>query len=153
MKRIVLLMIVTLWLTGCASSGNQMSDSDKDKAYQQYIVTHKLESVRSIKRFKLSGWKELTETHLIITGQFNRDYLISLRNACTGLRYANWIQLYQFDSLMFDSRSDSLSGGPQALPIRCRIDAIYPLTKEQVTQIMNIGQLPTAASNAEQVGK
>jgi hypothetical protein len=122
-----LLVALLLLLSGCAT--NRMSRAELEQAYDQFIITEKLEATETITAFRFDGWSELGQKHLIIDTGVNRSYLVKLRNTCFNLETTMAIKINNMGSQL-RAKFDSISV-PDELSGRCFIDSMYRITKEQ----------------------
>jgi hypothetical protein len=130
-KRLVLLFLVAL-LTGCATTG--MNITERGEAYDKFISNAGLTEIERIRSFDLQGWDSLSNRHLILTGRFNRPYLVELRKECIDLYRAQTL-IVNYTSVLTKLDTISVVDG---LPIRCRIKRIFELSKEQKAALLNV---------------
>ena len=130
------LIICLLILAGCAS--NRLSLSERSEAYDNYIVDNKLEKLDRITTFRFDGWADLSDQHLIISTRFNRNYLITLKNTCFDLYSSSAIKINQTGSVL-QAKFDSVSI-PGKFEMRCFIEGIYQITRDQKKEILAIGR-------------
>ncbi|MFT5452986.1 MAG: hypothetical protein ACI9N9_002484 [Enterobacterales bacterium] len=152
LKPIIVVISTVLFLVGCASSLT-LSNDERTKAYSEYIVTEKLESVDRITSFRFNDFSSLSDENIIISTGVRRAYLITLQSRCFNLRHANMINVNNSGSSLqakFDSISipqqmgmtalGSISATQQALATKCYIKNIYKLTVEQKKAVLQIGR-------------
>ena len=132
----IALLISLLVLAGCAT--NSLSLAERVEAYDSYVVDKKLEKLDRISTFRLDGWADLGEQHLIISTSFNRIYLIKLKNKCFDLHHASAIKVNQTGSVL-QTKFDSIQVVGD-FPMRCYIDGIYKITREQRRELIAIGR-------------
>ena len=136
LTRLSLVLVLIAWLAGCATTG--MTHAERTDAYNQFIISEKLEELKSITAFRFDGWGSLGQEHLIISTSFNKPYLIKLRSRCFDLKTAMVIGI--------DNTGSSLQAGFDAIIVpktskqKCYIKSIYKLTKEQQKAILKIGR-------------
>ena len=130
------LIICLLILAGCAT--NRMSLSERSEAYDNYIVENKLEKLDRITTFRFEGWADLSDQHLIVSTSFNRIYLLTLKNTCFDLYSSSAIKINQTGSVL-QAKFDSVSI-PGKFEMRCFIDGIYKITRDQRKEILAIGR-------------
>lgn len=146
MKRFIFMALFSVLLAACATQ--RMSNVERTDAYNKFIETEKLESLRSISAFRFDGWNSLGQEHLIMSTRVNRPYLITLRARCLDLRYAT--------AIIFNNTGSTLQAGfdsisvPGSLNIRCYIKTIHKLTREQKSAITKIGRNEEEAKDAPQ---
>ncbi|PCJ51152.1 MAG: hypothetical protein COA74_01460 [Gammaproteobacteria bacterium] len=142
-KRLSLVLISSLLMASCASSITMSSD-EKTKAYANYAVDKNLESMQKITSFRFDGFSSLSDENIIIRTTFNRPYLITLRDRCVNLSFANVIKVNNTGSSLhvnFDSISvpENMNMNMNMSP-KCFIKEIHKLTKEQQKEILKIGR-------------
>ena len=137
MKKLVIYIFSILFLAACASS--TMSSAEKKAAYQEYIKTQQLVSVKKITAFNFSGWQSLTDNYLIVRSSQNKRYLLQLNGYCNDLNYEHTILINQSVSSMLSTTFDSIATttNPQ---LKCFIKNIYPITKQQAKELQAIGK-------------
>ncbi|WP_133407436.1 DUF6491 family protein [Parashewanella tropica] len=138
MRNLLIASLTAILLLGCATA-NRVPDSEKNAAYANYVKQQNITDVNKIRSFRYSGWKELTERYLILTVSLNKDYLVKFRSNCQGLDFANSIKIQQFTDLVFDKMGDTIKPVGE-MNLKCYVDSIYPLTKEQSDHLVNIGK-------------
>ena len=136
MKRILMVVLATFLVFGCAS---KMSMTDRNAEYANFISSNKLQDVDRITSFHFTGWSSLTDDYMILTTNFRKDYLLKMQGGCVGLNFAQVVRLHQFSDSTFDKLGDTVSF-KNAIPMQCRVDMMYPLTKEQSKAIKAIGK-------------
>lgn len=125
---VALIVTLLVLLSGCATNG--MSRLEREQAYDEFIVTEKLESLNRITAFRYSGWTDLrSDRHLILNVGVNRYYLLALRNSCFDLDHSLTIKVNNTGSSL-QARFDSISVAGNRHQ-KCFIDRIYKITKEQ----------------------
>lgn len=137
--RLSLVAVLSIWLVGCATTG--LTNAERTLAYDQFIVSEKLEELNQITAFRFDSWSSLGQEHLIISTSFNRPYLISLRSNCFDLTTANVIGVNNTGSTL-QAKFDSITV-PKSMGQVCYIKSIYKLTKEQKNAITKIGSEET----------
>ena len=135
-KRITL--YITLAIISVSCTTYTMTKEERTQAYAEYIKAENLESIKKITAFRFDGWSPLEGKHLIISTTFNKPYLITLKSRCPELRYANAIQIHNTGSIL-QTKLDSISV-PGEMGIRCYIETIHVLDREQKKYIQNIGR-------------
>jgi len=132
------ILILSIWFAGCAST--VMSHAERVEAYNNFIVSEKLEPLKRITAFKFDSWSSLGQEHLIIRATHNRPYLITLKNRCHDLHHAMEVGV--------DNTGSMLYAGFDAIVVpdnhgqKCYIKNIYKLTKEQKKAILDIASAP-----------
>ncbi len=124
---IALIVTLLILLSGCATSG--MSRQEREQAYDDFIVSEKLEELKRITTFRFNGWNDLSDRHLILHVGVNRFYLITLRNDCYDLDRALNIRFNNTGSTLH-SKFDSITvlSDPH---MKCFIESIHEISKEQ----------------------
>lgn len=136
--KFLLISTLALTLLGCAST-DTLTRQEKNAAYQGYIATHQLSGVKEIKTFQMRNWYSLTDSYLIVSVAFNKNYLLALKNKCFDLEYAQTLITHLSISNRFSTNFDAIAV-PTAPRIKCYVDSIYPITKEQLKEIKAIGK-------------
>lgn len=133
---LVLGLIASLFLTGCASTG--LSDTEKTLAYEEFIKTEKLERTGSINAFKLNGWRYLNRDYLVLFSSFRRPYLVEIAGMCYELDFSHTIGIHRSGTRLSE-KFDSIfvPGHPHQ---KCFIKSIHKLTREQADQLSDIGR-------------
>lgn len=137
LNRLIIALAVSALTAGCASSST-MSYAEKTDAYDQFIESEKLESLKRITAFRLDSWSSLADQHMIIRTNFNRPYLLTFYKNCYDLRFAQALIVNQTGSSL-DAKFDSITI-PDSMHQRCYIKSIYKLTKEQKKTLVQIGR-------------
>jgi len=135
--RIVTSTIVSLFLLGCAAK-DTMTREQKLEAYNAFIKTEQLKSIDRIQSFRLQGWTALDEKHMILSKSLNKPYLITFKNNCTDLDFANAIKVVNHGG-MLQAKFDYITV-PNTIEVRCYIASIYELSKEQKKALIAIGK-------------
>jgi len=124
-KTITTSFIVLLVMAGCAANSTQPIPLDEKLSQRSYVVGT---TVKSIRDYQINGWNSIDRLHLIITAGASDRYLVTLRNACDGLRSAEVIvfkttvgNLSRLDKLLVRGQGGFLE--------RCYIDTIHTLNK------------------------
>ena len=129
MKSIISFIIVSLTISSCAT----LDHNKKESIYAKYIAEKKLESQKRITSFQFHGWRSLDNEYLILSTSFNKPYLIDLTGYCNDLRFTQTIAVHNSGSTLH-AKFDSISV-PNDHSMKCRIDAIYRITKKQADEI------------------
>ncbi len=135
MKQLLTVLLATFLVFGCAS---KMSMADRNAAYADFVSSSNLKDVSRITSFNFTGWSSLTDEYMILTTNFRKDYLLKMQGGCVGLSFAQVIRLHQFSDSTFDKLGDTISF-KNSIPMKCRVNAMYPLTKDQSKAIKQIG--------------
>lgn len=135
---ISLLSFVAFFVYGCANTQNKGNKSYTP--YAEYISNNNLKSVNSINTFKFMGWAELDNKHLIVDSNHKKSYLLKLSSYCNDLDITHNIALNQSFSTKLNSKFDSIIV-PNNPHFKCTIDEIYPITKEQKQEILDLGKV------------
>ena len=136
MMRLSVFLMLIGFASACAT--NTMSKTEKTEAYNQYIVSEKLEELKSIAVFRYDGWSSLGTEHLIISTSVSKPYLIKLKSRCYDLEFAQTIAIHNIGSSL-QAKFDSISV-QKHIPQKCYIEKIYKLTKEQKKVLVKIGK-------------
>jgi len=141
LKPLIVLVFLSIGflLVSCASTST-MTNDERTKAYIDYIVSEKLESMDRITSFRFDGFSSLSDEYLIISTGVKRSYLITLGNFCVNLRFSNSIRIHNSGSSL-QTKFDSISV-PQDMGIgtKCFIKEIHKLSVEQKKEILKIGK-------------
>lgn len=133
-------LLITLFLGallgGCTST--RLSESERFEAYENFKAETPLEQVKRIPHISNSRWTPLGEQHLILYKGANRPYLITLKRRCFNLDTTHGIKIDSFGgSLSAGTDSISVLDGSE---IRCFIDTIHKITKEQRKALVKLGR-------------
>ncbi len=139
-------LLAILLLGGCAT-GPQMSISEKNMAYEDYIKSNELVSLKKIRSFRYQGWQSLTNDYLIISTSQRNKYLIKIKGYCPDLSFSQAILINQSMSSILTTNFDSISmlRTPQ---LKCYIKTIHQVSKEQLKEIMAIGKSQKSADES-----
>jgi len=135
MKHLLLAIFISIILSACTTS--KMTDGERTLAYEQFIETNKLNSIKSITSFNFYSWTPLGDQHLIISSRFKKPYLIKLQRSCFDLSFAHTIVIHQHGSSLH-AKFDAISV-MEPISVKCFIKSIYPLNKDQVKAVTQIG--------------
>lgn len=133
-------------LFGCASKG--MTDAEKTVAYEAYIEKNKLEKVRRITAFRLHGWRYLNRDYIILSSSIRKPFLIEISGPCYELSFSHTIGIHR-DGTSLNEKFDWVFS-PSQPDIRCRIQSIHKLDKEQADELSAIGKNIKEEENAEE---
>ena len=119
-------------LGGCATGlpDEEQSAAAAANAVNAFITAQKLVPVKKVNTFNLHDWQSLDDYHLIISVRHNEAYLVSLRNRCPGLKFAN--------AIATDNRINTLYANTDSVIVlerpvqRCRISELHAISKEQL---------------------
>ena len=132
MKRMLLLLAVSLAIGACASAPRQ-TDAEKLALYQ----AHAGEPVGDFQYFgSINGWSPVGDNALVVWTRPSQAYLLELFGPCTDLGYAPAISLSNSMGRV-SSRFDSvhvLGGGSSTMRVPCRIETIRPLDVKALKQ-------------------
>lgn len=134
-----------LFLTACSSNISE-SFKVKNEAIATFITENELVDVKKVNSFKFHGWNSLTDDYLLLSSSPKRKYLVSLSGHCSDIRWAHAIVLNRSIGSSLQSRFDSVST-PNAPQLKCFIGKIYPVTKDQVSNLMLIKNPPEVDEN------
>lgn len=155
MFKLILSVIVTCSaLVGCASN-NLLTKEERTAAYEQYVVDNNLERTDQIPAFRFDQWSSLGAKHLILYRNFKSPYLVTLQRNCFDLDFAYQLAV-EHQSGTLKAKFDYVMV-PNAIPIKCFIEAIHKITPEQKKQLMAIGKDPKTSpeeleSNDDEAG-
>jgi hypothetical protein len=123
-------------LAGCATT----QPTQEVEAVRDYISAAELESVKQIRTNERWGYSTLND-HFIILTTMRKEYLVEFVARCIEVTerfdptmYTTDMVDYRRDTRVMRSRFDTIRG--------CRIDSIYPVTKEQAKELKNLGDAP-----------
>lgn len=85
------------------------------------------EAVQEIRDYQINGWNSVDDRHLILNSGPSRDYLISLKNYCTGLTSTENLRFTTTAGTL--TRLDKVVVDEMAVPSQCLIDKIETLTR------------------------
>ena len=123
-------------LFGCVSTG--MTDAEKTVAYESFIEQNKLEKVRRITAFRLHGWRYLNRDYIILSSSIRKPFLVEINGPCYELSYSHTIGIHRNGSSLNEKFDWVFS--PSQPDIRCRIQSIYKLDKDQADELSAIGK-------------
>lgn len=139
MKITIIIAGILVALAGCSSS-DSLSRQDRNIAYESYITSSKLQTVKEIQRFKMRKWKSLTDEFLIISNNTSsRNYLVKMKGKCYDLEHANNLITHQQMAGRLSSGFDALSVSSSPNK-KCYIDSIYKISKSDSKNIREIGK-------------
>ena len=141
-----LLVALLLLLSGCAT--NRLSKAELEQAYEQFIVTEKLEASDTVTAFRFDSWSDLGTKHLIIDTGVNRSYLVELRNTCFNLDFATNIKINNMGNTL-RAKFDSISV-PDEFQARCYIENLYKITKDQKKALLALDDAQPEEQPSEQ---
>lgn len=136
MKVIITLLSILTVITGCSTTTN-MTASEKNTAYQEFVKTTPLESVNKIRSFKFMSWQSLSNEFLIISTSPRKKFLVEINGYCPELNFAQAIIINQASSSQLSVRFDSISV-PESPEKKCFIKSIYPINKTQVKALRSM---------------
>lgn len=121
----VALAILSLGLAACATKPAEPVSLADRLATRNYMLGEEVDRIRD---YRINGWKDVDDWHVIITAGVRDEYLVALRNRCTEMRSATHLafsttvgSLTEFDELMVTA--------PGGYVEHCYIKAIYKLAK------------------------
>lgn len=145
MKINILLLSSLFFISACSSNVNEVFKS-KNQSISTFIEENKLVDVVKVNAFKFKGWNTLTDDYLLLSSSPRRKFLVTLNGYCSDIRWAHSLLLNRTVNTALHARFDSVST-PHSPQIKCIIGNIYPVTKEQVTALMNIKNPPKEAES------
>jgi len=122
-------------VVGCASDKMTRQEllARNEQLISQFLQEQKLEPRAAVQSFRYSGWQSIDEQHLILNYSVTRSYLIKLVTTCSELRFAQRIKV-NTSGIGLNAKFDTIRVVPDGR-YDCRIDKIYPLSREQVNQL------------------
>lgn len=144
MKNVLVITLMSAVLMGCTST-TSMSLKEKDEVYSKYVADENLSAEDKVSGFKLSGWKSLSDSYLIVTAAHNKDYLIETKSTCFGLNNQSEIKLNRSSDFAISIVGDSISSVDETTG-KCFISSIYPITREQRQYLVGIGRTAKSES-------
>lgn len=133
--------VVSLSFLLLACSSNRLSRDEWELKVNESISQWQLQSVKRVTTFRLDSWACLGEKHLILRTSPSKPYLVELDARCPQLDFARALMLDQTMSTSLDAGFDSVFTA-QEPHIKCRINTIYPLTKEQDKALLALDKAP-----------
>ncbi len=138
MKRLVIIGTMAFTLMACTTT-DTLSRDEKNVAYESYIASNKLESVKHIRTFNMRNWQSLTNDYLVLSTSFKKHYLIRTKGQCYDLEHAQTLLTHQSTSGRLSINFDSISV-PTFPEFKCHIKSIYPIDKAQSNALKAIGK-------------
>lgn len=130
MKAIVIVIVTSVLMLLTACSSNTLSLQAQNSNIRGYIAANNLKDVNTVTSFRFQGWGSLTDEFMFLSSSPKRHYLIELNGFCDDIRWAHVLRIKRQTDSTLHARFDSVFSArhPQ---MNCRIDKIYPITKEQ----------------------
>lgn len=122
-----------------ACTATKLPNKERIELYNAYIEEQKLEQVDRISSFRFDRWTPLGSQHLILYRRFNEPFLITLKRSCYDLDFANSIGV-SYNASTLSAKFDYVTV-PNNIPVKCFIDTIHKLDKEQKKEMLAIGRL------------
>lgn len=150
MRAIVIVLSVFILLSACSS--NSIGLQKQNENIRSYIASNNLESVNQVNSFRFQGWNSLTDEFMFLSSSPKRNYLIELKGFCDDIRWTHVLRIHRQTATTLHAKFDSVFSlrNPE---MNCRIDKIYPVTKEQRKAIYQLNEQqpeePKAAENTE----
>ena len=116
--------VLVLLLSACSHTPMRKEISQDQRLFNKgYAID---EEVESIPNYHISAWNFLDSKGLILSGGPSQKYLVTFKNPCRDLQWANSIATTSTISRLtrFDTVIPLGSGG---IPARCLIEKIYAL--------------------------
>jgi hypothetical protein len=126
-----LLMVVVIFLGACAS--NDEEEQERVAAIDDFIAVSDLEEVASIRSYQQFEQKVLNE-HYVIVYTRKEQYLLSYEQRCYVIYDMSRKPDRRADPHAIYADTDTFRG--------CHIKALYPITKEQAAELMEVGIAP-----------
>lgn len=143
MNKLLSIGLISSLMLACSSQ--TLTKVQRNLAYQNFIQSADLSSVKKIRSFKFDDWKSLSDNYLILTAAHKKDHLIKLKKRCLGLSSTLNIRLNQFGSATLSSNIDAITVlNNESINFKCYIDLIFPLTPAQARQLVSIGKASAA---------
>ncbi len=134
--KLLQLIVLGLILTACAGH-NVNKYAEKDQALRDYITANPLKVIDKVNSFKFYGWNSLSNDFIILSSSPKRRFLVELSGFCRDIPWAQAIIVNRGQNNILHARFDSISAidSPE---MKCMIKHIYPITKEQFTEIQQL---------------
>ena len=127
-----------LLLAACATP----QPTQEVEAGRDYVAASELESVRHIRTDERWSYSQLNDRFVIVTA-LRKKYLVEFVRNCSELNYPLEPHMIAMGADVVDQRSDSRTLRASTDTIRgCRIEAFYPVTRDQVQELKNLGDAP-----------
>jgi len=120
-------LVAVLSLAACSS---HLSRVEWKTQVEAKIAEWQLQPVEKVTTFRLDSWASLGEWHLMVRTSPSKAFLLALDSRCPDLTYSHSLLLKQQISSSLMARFDAVATVDTPVP-QCRIERIYPLTKEQ----------------------
>ncbi len=121
-------LLVFFALAAC--TGRETKPQAEANPFERFVQQQRLEAVDKVRAFRLAGWQPLDDRWMLVDAAPARPYLLRLSIPCTELRWANHVVIRQTLPRVLQADFDHVHV-PNSPEIRCTIDEIYPLSKEQ----------------------
>ena len=141
-------LLALVSLVSACTSKNYLSEEEKATAYQAFIDSESLVEVKKIMGFRYNGWASLGEQHLVLYKNSHSPYLITLKRRCYDLDFTQAIKVHTTGSVLY-AKYDAVSV-PDGIEVKCFIDTIHELTKEQKKALFKIGKPQDHAMQQDQ---
>ncbi len=125
------LVLAAMFLGACAS--NDEDEQERVEAIDDFIVVSDLEEVASIRSYQQFEQKILNEYYVIVYTR-KEQYLLSYERRCYIIYDMPREPDRRADPHAIYADTDTLRG--------CHIKALYPISKEQAAELMEIGLAP-----------
>ena len=128
MKKMFILFAGICLLAGCASP--RLSNSEMVSLIETFVEEQELERDRTVSAFRLDNYGQLSDEYLVFRSSPSRHFLIKLVPRCNEISFSAGLLLHRSFGNTLSEGSDFVYV-PDALPFRCYINRIYPMTSEQ----------------------
>ena len=132
MNRTLWITAATLLLAACAAKPPPV----QNEAVEDFIIANELESLDRVRTRDQDGWVAMNNRFVIYNSR-RQSYLLEFRRECKALTntYDKAPDL-RLDQRTLRARVDTLRG--------CMISHIYPITRDQRTELKRLGDAPGA---------
>ena len=138
MRNLLVTLLATSSVLSFSAAAGGMSLAEKDKAFEQYIASEKLESVEKINAKKITSSTSLSESYVIINAQHNGNYLVKTAQKCDDMDQQA-VSLSRVSDLSLDKKTDHIVK-PGSKVGECDIESMYPITWGQRKYLTNVGR-------------
>lgn len=152
MKRLLIVLALVVFASGCAHSGSALTSAERLEIYR----THAGPQVGSFNIDRINGvtrWTPLGDQALAIWNTPNQGYLIEFRTRCSGLSFANSITISNSLGLV-NVRLDSVqprAANGSAISQPCRISSARPLDGRAINETKRELREASVVERAEDV--
>jgi hypothetical protein len=115
-------LTLAAFLVACASTPQRTTPAEVPPKYQKYLQYAEAPTDRFTYLGQYDNWQAISDTQLVVWTTFDNAYLLTVREPCINLRFANRIALTNTANTV-SNRLDSVIVGHD----RCQITEIRPL--------------------------